>query len=255
MVPIAEDHARAALYVRGGEQGIVTGGQVPVALDVRLIDQVDAILVAQFVPAGMVRIVAGAHRVQVVLLDQADVLQHRGLVDRLALQRVVLVPVHAAQHDGHAVHQDLAGANLDLAKAHAAGSDLGDCPGAVAQLPDERVEVGLLSVPLHRRTDRAAQTECALLSGRDNGAGHCLTQDRLASGVEQVHIERVPGGGRSAVIPDPTRHVERSILAVGSAWSAHTKVAHVHLRRGPDVHVAVDAAQAPMVLILKVTPI
>jgi hypothetical protein len=47
-----------------------------VALDVRLVHHVEPELVAELLPKGFVRVVRGAHRVEVVLLHQPDVLEH-----------------------------------------------------------------------------------------------------------------------------------------------------------------------------------
>ena len=72
----------------------------------RKIRTVEAVLVAELVPAGVVRVVAVAHAVEVVPLEQQDVPDHGGLVHGLARHGVVLVPVHPAQNDGRAVHQE-----------------------------------------------------------------------------------------------------------------------------------------------------
>ena len=49
---------------------------VRVRLDVRLVDHVEPVLVAEVVPVGVVRIVRGAHGVDVELLHQAHVAEH-----------------------------------------------------------------------------------------------------------------------------------------------------------------------------------
>lgn len=81
----------------------------------RIIRTVQAVLVAELVPAGVVRVVAVAHRVEVVALEQEDVLQHGGLVDHFPRDRVVLVAVDPAQDDGGAVDEE--GPVLDLHRA------------------------------------------------------------------------------------------------------------------------------------------
>ena len=55
-----------------------------VALDVRFVDEVEAVPVAQVVPLRVVRVVRRAHGVHVVLLHQLDVAHHHGAVERAA---------------------------------------------------------------------------------------------------------------------------------------------------------------------------
>ena len=68
-----------------------------VTLDVGFVHQVEAVLRAEFVPGGIVGIVAVAYGIQVVLLHQADICQHGGHIDGASLVGVVLVTVHATK--------------------------------------------------------------------------------------------------------------------------------------------------------------
>ncbi len=67
--------------------------------------------------AGVVGIVARPHGVDVVLLHQLDVADHRLTRDVVSGVRVVLVAVDALEVDRLAVHQQLAVVDLDLAEA------------------------------------------------------------------------------------------------------------------------------------------
>ena len=66
-----------------------------VAFQVGLGDEVDAVLVAEFVPARIIRIVAGAHMVAVGLFDEEDVADHLLFGDGVAGRWPVLVAVDA----------------------------------------------------------------------------------------------------------------------------------------------------------------
>jgi hypothetical protein len=66
---------------------------VGVALDVRFVHHVQAIAVAQFVPSFVVGVVGCAHRVEMVLLHQQDVLHHRGGGQRFGRAPVMFVAV------------------------------------------------------------------------------------------------------------------------------------------------------------------
>ena len=68
----------------------------------------------------------GADGVDVVLLEEADVLDHAGEGDGLAVVGVVLVAVHALDEDRDAVEEELAALDLDLAEAEGAALDFDD---------------------------------------------------------------------------------------------------------------------------------
>ena len=80
VVLIGNDVALLALDMGEGKGFVLGKGLLAiahtVALEVRLCRQVDAILVAEVIPAGIVRIVAGAHGVDVELLHDLDILNH-----------------------------------------------------------------------------------------------------------------------------------------------------------------------------------
>ena len=92
---------------------------VGVGLDIGLVDHVQAVLIAQRVPARVVGVVGVAHGVEVVLLHQPDVLDHVFAREGFGACLVVFVAVHAADHDRGAVDHQLAVGGLDALKAHA----------------------------------------------------------------------------------------------------------------------------------------
>ena len=112
-----------------------------VTLVVGLGHDVEAVLVAQLVEARVVGVVGAAHRVDVVLLHQAQVPQHVLQVDDGPGNRVGVVPVDAAQGDGPAVEVHDGVAHRDLTDAHPVGDDL------TGRSDDQRVEVGVFGAP------------------------------------------------------------------------------------------------------------
>jgi hypothetical protein len=68
-----------------------------VGLHVGLRHHEQTVLVAQLVEARVIRVVGGAHRVEVVLLHQHDVAFNAVHTDHAALEVVVVVTVHPVQ--------------------------------------------------------------------------------------------------------------------------------------------------------------
>ena len=111
VVDVALRHALHALQVGLLVDGIVAERLRAVAhavrLDVGLVDHVEAVAVAEVQPARVVGIVAGADRVDVELLHDADIPQHLGFRDHVAARGGHLVAVGALDQDGLAVDQQL----------------------------------------------------------------------------------------------------------------------------------------------------
>ena len=76
--------------------------------DVRLIKDVDSVAVAKFVPAFIVRVMAGAHRIEVVFLESLYVVNHFRSGKSLGIGLVVLVAVHSVDVDFLGIEQQLA---------------------------------------------------------------------------------------------------------------------------------------------------
>ena len=51
-----------------------------------------------------VGVVRAAHRIEIELLEQEDVVQHALLCHSLAMLLIMLVPIHALDQDGFPVH-------------------------------------------------------------------------------------------------------------------------------------------------------
>ena len=79
-------------------------GQSAVTFDIGFGKEVDTIFVAKLVPARRVGIVGGAHRVEVELLHQRQIRPHRGLVDVMAVHRVMFVAIDPFDQDRFAVN-------------------------------------------------------------------------------------------------------------------------------------------------------
>ena len=109
-----------AFLIRGSRSRHVV---VAVALDVGLGDEVDAVFVAQFVPARIVGVMAGADVVAVALLEHFEVADHPLFGDVVAGVGPVLVAVGALEFHRHAVDREDAAFDLDLAEAGARGED------------------------------------------------------------------------------------------------------------------------------------
>ena len=198
-----------------------------VALDVRLGDHIEAVFAAQLQKPRGVRVVARAHRVDVVLLHQDQVALRLLAADRVAGHGVAVVAVHAAQLDLHAVEVEHAAADLDLREADLLLDDL------VRRREAERVLHGVLRVPKLRALHR----EHRVFAGRD--------LQKLAVGRIQRRRElRLPAQRRL--------HADRRAREVLVQRRLHEEIADVVFRAADEVHVAENAAHAQLVLVLEV---
>ena len=80
--------------------------------------EVDSVLIAELVPAVVVRIMAGAYCVDVELLHQLDILYHPGLAHGIAPVRVELVAVGTLEEYWLAVDEHLCVPDFYLAESY-----------------------------------------------------------------------------------------------------------------------------------------
>ncbi len=119
MVLVPLGHADGAVEKRRVPLRVT--GQVPpqaVRLNVGLVHDVEAVLVAQVVPAGIIRIMRRAHGVHVGFLQKGDVPEHAFLRHDVSQPGIMLVPVNAPETDGNTVDPQLSIPHLHFAKSH-----------------------------------------------------------------------------------------------------------------------------------------
>ena len=228
----------------------------PVRLDVRLVHHIEAVLVGQLVPARHIRVVGGAHRVDVELLHQADVGDHRGFVHHVRPLGIVLVPVDAPQHDGLPVNGEDAIGDIDPAEADPRGYDLGHLPLGVHERHHQLVERRRLGSPLQRFRHQNAVHRRGLATRRHLQRQHTRFRPyRTPVRIQQLVADLVGSARTQPAIRQAHRQPQESVLVTVVQCRFSEKVTDV--RRGPrhQVHVAVDPADPPEVLALQVAAI
>ena len=142
VVAVAERHSLRAVHMRGEPFRRVRerffAVAHPVRFDVRFVDDVQTVFVAEFVPARVVRIVASANRVDVQRFHQPNIFEHTLFGDRMAGRRVVFVAVDAFDENRLVVDEKLTVADFDLAET--------DVKGRV----ERRFEIGVVNLQVRR---------------------------------------------------------------------------------------------------------
>ena len=113
VILIAEHHPGDAVHHRRQPLRII--GQMViegVTLDVRLVDHVEPVLVAEREQPRIVRVVAGADRIEIELLHEFDVAAHQLDRNGLAPLRIQIVPVDAEELHRLAVDQKISAGEL-----------------------------------------------------------------------------------------------------------------------------------------------
>ncbi len=255
VVLVALDHPLDAIQVRR-PPGWVVGEPVlhvvaiTVALDVRLVDDVEAVEVAELVPLGVVRVVRGADGVHVVLLHQLDVADHQRAIEVVAGVGAVLVAVDALEERRLPVDQDARVPDLDLAEADPRRDHLDHPARAVLERQPCGVEIGRVGRPFERRAHRHQELRRHLLAGRHVDLLRHRGAHGLSGRIEQ--LERDAGSGaRGPEVAHGDRSVERAVLVRQVEGAAVLEIADVDGRPAPEEDVAEDAAQPEHVLVLE----
>ena len=209
------------------------------ALHVGLSHQVDAVFVAEVIPAGVVRIVTGTDGIDVEVFHYLDVLHHAADGDDVAAIGVEFVTVGTLEEHRLAVHQQLGVLDFHLAEAHTLRNGLNQI-GAVQQFCDKRIEI--------RRLHRPLLAPCDLqLDGQCFSSAHRLRGNLLAVGIAQREAQRL------TLSPCSRGHdVQHAVLVALVEVRGDEEVCDVRLRTGVEVALAGDTREAPEVLVLDV---
>ena len=174
MVPVARHHARRAVHIRVPPLRIVRQSVardvVAVRLQIGLVYDVQPVLIAQRVPPAVVRVVAGAHAVDVVRLHQRDVADHRLHAHHRPQLFVELVPVDAAQLHGHSVDQQPAALRLHRPEPHVQTLHFRRVALVVLQHHQQRVQIRLFRRPRVHLRHAEAQAHLLLVPRVDTDA-------------------------------------------------------------------------------------
>ncbi|MPM54603.1 hypothetical protein SDC9_101381 [bioreactor metagenome] len=117
MIVITTHHALYPLQ-EAGSPSLIAADAVVVGmrLNIRFIHHIQPVDVAQFIPAFIVGVMAGTHCVEVVLLHQADVLNHAFGGKGFCPELVVFMPVHTLDQNTLAIDQQRPSLDLHFAE-------------------------------------------------------------------------------------------------------------------------------------------
>lgn len=116
-------------------------------LEVRLIDDVEAVAVAEFVDVARVRVMRAAQRIDVVLLHDDDILLDLRRICRAAAVAVKLVAVRALEDDALAVELHEPIVHAELAEADVLRDDLKQMALFILDRDDGAVEIRSFCAP------------------------------------------------------------------------------------------------------------
>ena len=236
--------AFVAFHHRLAEQLHAAEARVPVAFHVGFCQDVEAVLVAQLVEVRIVGIVTGAHGVDVEALHGEHVLQHLFAAHRAARLLAEVVAVHAMDHEATAVDEQGAVApDADRAEAYLAGSHVDELAVGREQPDGQVVELGMFSAPTFD-------------AGEGDGLRDaCRRGERLGvlfdgvGAVADCHLQ-LHAPQRTAAERDLQASLSRR-AGGGERRGVVEEVGDVLLGGRPQIDVAGDTRQAPVVLALE----
>ena len=225
-----------------------------VGFDVRLIHQVEAVAVAEFIPLRAVGVVARPDGVDVVLLHDPDVPDHGLPGDHLRPLRIELVAVHPPDEDGLVVHQELSSLDFHPSEADGALENLQAPALTVFQGDQEGVELGLFGAPEEGGGNGEIHGQRGLLPSleglhREGGKG-CA----LPLGVSQLQGDLRRGGEGPQVLQHDLS-ADAPLAQVFGEVSLQGEIPHREGGTGDEADPSLDAADPPHVLALQVTAV
>ena len=131
-----------------------------VCLQIRLINQIDPVFIAQPVPQVLVRIVGSPHRIDVVPLHEPDIPQHVFLRHRASASHIELMAVDASEDDPLPVQAHDAVLHLEAAESHGFSRDLFHFSRFIFHIQVQTVQVRFFCTPGSDLGDLTAPADC-----------------------------------------------------------------------------------------------
>ncbi len=164
-------------------------------LQIRLVNEVKAVLVAQLVKLRRIGIMAGADSVKIVLLHQRHIPADVGYGHRRAHIRVAVVAIHAPETKLSPVQIQHGIPGVNLPKADALPDHL------VCRAQNQGVETGLLRIPqlyiFHKKGDGRRG------GGNLRGKHRLLPQKLSLAHLLSLTIQKLPGN--RLIFPDQSQ--------------------------------------------------
>ena len=248
MILLNPDVVLVALHDGLPVAGILSQTAVTVAhavtLEVCLSHQIDAVLVAEVVPAGIIGVMAGAHSIDVEFLHHLNILNHAAHGNHIASIGVQLVAVCTLEEHRLAVHQHLSTLDLHLAEAYLLGNHLAGA-ALVGECGIKRIQIGNLCTPLLRVADLHFHHSIAVLV-----QGRRLGSHLAAISVLQGESHRLAGsiGAREL-------HAKGTVLVIVGQVGSDENVLKMSHRASIHVHLASDACETPEILVLAIASV
>ena len=110
---------------------------VPVALDIRLVDNVQAQLIRHLVEIGVIGIVRGPDGIEIILFHQSQILEDFIEADGLSTCGTMIVSIHSLNQQGLAVDQKLSVGDFDVAESDGAIVHIFYCGSSSRASPDQ----------------------------------------------------------------------------------------------------------------------
>ena len=236
--------AHAALH-HGLAEGFLAGEtHIAVALHVGLGQHVQTQAVAEVIEVGVVGVVRGADGVDVQSFHLHDVGLYLLLGEGSSAVLAEAVAVHSVEDDAVAVDQQgSVGADADCAQSHLQRADVHGL-ASLLQGDHEVIELRAFGAPGGDARDvRELELGIALGIGRGGLCG------QHARSILELCLDG-GSGGRGAAEADGQRGLGLGVVRL-EGRGAEEEIADMGLRSAPEVHVARDTRQSPVVLALE----
>ena len=211
-----------------------------VRLKVRLVDDVEAVAVAEFVDIARVRIMRAAQCIDIVLLHHDDILLNLRRICRTAAVAVELVAVRALEDDALAVELHDRAVHAEFTEADVLRDDFEQMALCILDGDDGTIEVRLLRTP-----ELDALELC--LKGRAQALDLLLLREQAIARLRIVELDCYLVG--LAAVP---LHVEMelAVLILVDGLCRDAQVIEVNGRLRVEHDLAEDAREAPEILVL-----
>ncbi len=209
-----------------------------VAFQIVFCNEINAQLIAKLIQSTVIRIMAGAQRIDVVPLHGQQIPADHFRFDRPARLSAEVMPIHALEHDALTIQAHDAILHFKAAEAHLLTCHLAYLALSVFHGNIQAVQLRMLSTPLFRSFDLHDRLRQVILS----------VDGSLHHRFRPIHQGKVNRMGTCAV--NIRHNGQGSVFIVVIQFGTDGKIPQVLLRQGVQVHIPKQTAEAEEILVL-----
>ena len=259
MAAVTHHHPGRTLHKHRAPAGIAAECHIiRMALKICLVKNINTELVAEIIPAVVIRIVTGAYRVEIELFQQENIFPHTFHRQRFPGFEMVLMTVHATDKNPFPIEQQIAAVEFDVAETDALRPAVDYLSPGVDQLHGQLIQRRDFRRPRRdlwnpRSLLRPVMMNAVTTIDRRLSAPDSFPGGIVQRGTDRIILLRSAGcPERLNIHAEVSFHAQNALARCKLKISVGKNILKISEFRGIEINAAVNTCHPPVILILDI---